>query len=81
MVEAAPAQPAPVPKPSLDFTPGEAPAYVRYRPHRPRPGSPRYQVAAAKSSPCAPAPSKPKPIFKNGRWITPSAKRPSDEER
>ena len=39
------------------------------------------QVAAAKARLAPPAPSKPKPIFKNGRWITPSAKRPSDEER
>ena len=73
--------PRPFPSPLWTSPRREAPAYVRYRPHRPRPGSPRYPGRRRQGSPCAPAPSKPKPIFKNGRWITPSAKRPSDEER
>ena len=82
MVEAAPAQPAPVPKPSLDFTPGERPPPMSaIVPTVRDPEARAIQVAAAKARLAPPAPSKPKPIFKNGRWITPSAKRPSDEER
>ena len=82
MVEAAPAQPAPVPKPSLDFTPGERPPPMSaIVPTVRDPENRSIKVAEAKARLAPPAPSKPKPIFKNGRWITPSAKRPSDEER
>ena len=85
MDSAALAEPAPVPKPSLDFTPGEAPAYVCHPPDRARPGSPRYQVAAAKARLAPPAPPTEPPATrkgeKNGRWITIPIKRTDDEER
>ena len=81
MVEAAPAQPAPVPKPSLDFTPGERPPPMSAIVPTVRDPEARAIRSPPPRLALRPAPSKPKPIFKNGRWITPSAKRPSDEER
>ena len=86
MDSAALAEPAPVPKPSLDFTPGERPPPMSaIRPTVRDPESRAIQVAAAKArlAPPAPPPEPPKTrkVMKGGRWITIPIKRSDDEER
>ena len=85
MDEGAPPQPAPVPKPSLDFTPGERPPPMPDRPTVRDPEARSVKLAAAKArlAPPAPPPEAPKTrkVMKGGRWITIPAKRSDDEER
>jgi len=85
MDEGAPPQPAPVPKPSLDFTPGERPPPMPDRPTVRDPEARSVKLAAAKArlAPPAPPPEAPKTrkVMKGGRWITIPVKPQGDEER
>ena len=86
MDSAALAEPAPVPQPSLDFTPGERPPPISaIRPTVRDPEARAIQVAAAKArlAPPAPPPEPPqtRKVRKGGRWITIPIKRTDDEER
>lgn len=82
MDSAALAAPAPVPKPSLDFTPGERPPPMSSVPTVRDPEARRLKVAEAKAR-LAPPPEAPKTrkVFKGGRWITIPVKPQGDEER
>lgn len=85
MDSAALAEPAPVPKPSLDFTPGERPPPMPDRPTVRDPEARSVKLAAAKArlAPPAPPPEPPKTrkVMKGGRWITIPVKPQGDEER